>query len=468
MSNTVRIKRRVTGAIGAPTSLQNAELAYNEVDNVLYYGQGTGGTGGSATSILAIAGSGAYVSLTGAQTIAGVKTFSSTIVGSISGNAGTVTNGIYNTDTGTVTNTMLAGSIANAKLLNSSVTIGATVVALGATVASLTGLTGVSATTFTGALSGNATTATTLATGRTISITGDVVYTSPAFDGSGNITAAAALAASGVTAGTYTKITVDAKGRATAGATASHSDLGAPTGDIAWGGFKITGLADPVNAQDAATKNYVDSTAQGLDVKPSVKASTTANITLSGTQTVDGVALVAGDRCLVKNQTTASQNGIYVVSASAWTRAVDLSLWTQMPGAFTFVEQGTTLADTGWVCTSDAAGTLGTTSVAFVQFSSSGSYSASTGLNLSGGQFSIANTAVTAGSYGSASSVGTFTVNAQGQLTLAGSVAIAIANTQVSGLGTMSTQNASSVAISGGSIINLTTFDGNTIDGGTY
>ena len=90
MSNTIRVKRRATGSgAGAPASLANAELAFNEQTNVMYYGTGTGGAGGTATSIIPIAGNGAFADLTNAQTIAGVKTFSSTIVGSINGNAAT-------------------------------------------------------------------------------------------------------------------------------------------------------------------------------------------------------------------------------------------------------------------------------------------------------------------------------------------------------------------------------------------
>ena len=79
MANTIRIKRRASGNAGAPTSLENAELAYNEVDDILYYGKGTGGAGGSATTTPAIAGSGAFTTLTGTQTISGNKTFTGTV-----------------------------------------------------------------------------------------------------------------------------------------------------------------------------------------------------------------------------------------------------------------------------------------------------------------------------------------------------------------------------------------------------
>lgn len=177
--------------------------------------------------------------------------------------------------------------------------------------------------------------------------------------------------------------------------TSRLDQMAAPTAAVSFNSQRITTLTDPSGAQDAATKNYVDSVANGLDVKASVKAATTANITLSGTQTIDGVALVAGDRVLVKNQTTTSANGIYLVAAGAWTRTTDADAWTELPGAFCFVEQGSTLADTGWVCTVDSGGTLGTTAIAFSQFSGAGTYSAGSGLTLTGTSFSIGTGQVT-------------------------------------------------------------------------
>jgi hypothetical protein len=151
----------------------------------------------------------------------------------------------------------------------------------------------------------------------------------------------------------------------------------------------ITGLASPTNDSDAATKGYVDSLAQGIDAKASVVVATTANITLSGTQTIDGVAVSAGDRVLVKDQSTASGNGIYVVAAGSWTRATDADSWTELTAAFTFVEKGTTNADSGWICTVDAGGTLGSTSVTWAQFSGAGQITAGDGLTKTGNTLNV-------------------------------------------------------------------------------
>jgi hypothetical protein len=202
---------------------------------------------------------------------------------------------------------------------------------------------------------------------------------------------------------------------------------------------------------DIANKFYVDTVAQGLGPKAACAVATTVNITLSGLQTIDTYTTVAGDRVLVKNQSTSSQNGIYIASASAWTRSTDMDVWSEVPGAYTVILNGGQ-ANTGWVCTATTSGTIGVTAMPWVQFSAASTYFAGTGLTLSANTFSITNTGVTAASVGSASKTLIATVNAQGQLTALADTNIAISNSQVSGLGTMSTQNANAVAITGGTI----------------
>lgn len=344
---TIKLKRRATGgASGAPSTLATTEPAYSEVDDILYLGFGDNGSG-VATSIKSIAGAGAFVALSTDQTINGTKTFGTTPI------VGTLT---------LSDNSTKAASTAFVKGQNY--------------------------------LTGN----------QSISLSGDA-------SGTGTTAITVTLANVG-TSGTYTKVTTDAKGRVTSGTTLAASDIptltaakisdfdtqvrlsrldqmAAPTSDVSFNSRKITNLLDPTSAQDAATKNYVDSVAQGLDVKASVRVATTANITLSGTQTIDGVAAQVGNRVLVKNQTTQSQNGIYIVASGAWTRSEDADQFSELVSAFVFVEEGSVNADTGFVCTVNSGGTLGSTAITWSQFSGAGTYQAGTGLTLDGNTFNV-------------------------------------------------------------------------------
>ncbi|MGL4619886.1 MAG: hypothetical protein ACRCZS_12635 [Chroococcidiopsis sp.] len=220
------------------------------------------------------------------------------------------------------------------------------------------------------------------------------------------------------------------------GSPPAFNEWGAPQTAVNMNIQRVTNVVDPLAPQDAATKNYVDSTVQGFTVKLPAQVATTANITLSGLQTIDGIALTANARVLVKNQTTASQNGIYIVQAGAWTRATDADAGSEISSAmYLFVQQGTTNADTGWVLTTDGIITIGTTALNFTQFSGAGAIASGNGLTKTGNQLDVVGTAgrivanadnidlattgVTAGTYNSV------TVDAYGRVTTATAVATA-------------------------------------------
>lgn len=196
-----------------------------------------------------------------------------------------------------------------------------------------------------------------------------------------------------------------------------------------------TVAAAPSGSTDVTNKAYVDNYVAGISWKPPVNYGTTANITLSGLGTQVGgdwaSSLTDGMRVLVKNQSTASENGIYVASSSTWNRSNDANVWDELISALVFIETGATLAGSAWYCSAQPGGTLNSTAVNWSNFSVAATYTAGTGLTLAGYQFSITNTGVTAASYGSASSVPAITVNAQGQLTSVTNTSIAIGATQI-------------------------------------
>ena len=282
MANTIRIKRS-TGS-SAPGSLENAELAFAEGSKKLFVGVGTGGSGGSATTIEPIGGSGSFADLFTSRT----------------------------------QNTFLAAP-----------------------------------------------------------------------NGSNGAATFRAMVAADVPSLAHTKIS-----DFDTGVQANRLDqMAAPTGSVSLNSQTITNVADPVNAQDAATKGFVEATSQGLDVKDSVKVATTGNITISTAlnsgDSIDGVTLADNDRVLVKDQSTASQNGIYIVGSSP-ARASDLAAGADAAGMFTFVEQGSVNADNGFVCTSNkGSAVVGTNNLTYAQFSGAGQVTAGDGLDKSGNTLSV-------------------------------------------------------------------------------
>jgi len=387
MPNTIRIKRS-TGST-AVSSSANAELSFTEGNEVLYYGKGTGGSGGSASSIIPIGGKGKF----------------------------------WDKETSYSANFVLAAP------------------STGAGVSSMR-----------------------------------------------------LLATADIPSIPHTRISdFDAGVR-----TNRLNELTVPNAAVDVNSQKVTNLALCTANTDAASKAYVDSVAQALDVKDSVVVATTGNGAISTAyangQTVDGVTLSTGDRILLKDQTSGVANGIYNVNASgAPSRASDMATGANAAGNFVFVEKGTVNGNNGFVCTTDVA-VVGTNALTFTQFSGAGQVIAGDGIQKSGNTLSLdlkANSGVVISSTElaidlSASAIagtlaigdgGTGATTATQALTNLGfsnygktliDDADAAAARTTLGLGSISTQAANSVAITGGSIQNLTTFDGITIDGGSF
>jgi hypothetical protein len=170
----------------------------------------------------------------------------------------------------------------------------------------------------------------------------------------------------------------------------------APAASVNLNGQRITNLLDPIGSNEAATKNYVDATAQGLDAKQSVACVATSSVgggsgPTAGLPTIDGYTVVNGDRVLLTGQTNPAFNGIWIASSSvSWSRASDMDSFAEFPSAYTWVEQGTTYGDTGWVCTNNPGGTLNSTNITWTQFSGAGAITAGAGLTKAGNTLDVA------------------------------------------------------------------------------
>lgn len=154
-------------------------------------------------------------------------------------------------------------------------------------------------------------------------------------------------------------------------------------------GNKISNVLDATNPQDAVTKAQLDAAVQGWKWKEPVRAATTANITLSGAQTIDGVSVIAADRVLVKNQSTGADNGVYVAASGSWTRAGDFDAASELVGGTVFVSEGATNGNSTWTMTTDGPITIGSTAMVWTQAGAGTSYSAGDGIDITGGVISV-------------------------------------------------------------------------------
>lgn len=461
-------------------------------------------TGGVTSFSAGTTGFTPALATTGAVTLAGILNVANggtgvgTLTGYVKGNGTSAM-----TASATVPTTDLSGTISNAQLANSSITIGSTAVSLGGTITTLAGVS-ISGSTNTLTNIGNAslTNSSITINGSSVSLGGSITVTATA---SNALTIGTGLSGTSYNGSAPVTIAIDSTvltetntktltNKSISGATNTltnipnaaldNSSVTIGTTAISLGGSSLTlgGLTsvavtqDPTTALQLATKQYVDTlVSSGITYHTPVKyevPDTTGNLnaiynqpggpgvgvgaTLTNNGTLaafapDGPTASIGDRILVYNQTNQFENGIYEVTvvgngSTPWvlTRTTDADTYAlKSPtglgnGDAFFVTSGNTGAGETYVCNTAGVITFGTTAITFVQISASQVYSAGTGLTLSGTQFSITNTGVTAATYGSASSVPTIAVNAQGQITSASNTSIAINANQVTS-GTLAT-----------------------------
>lgn len=465
MANTIRIKRS-TGST-APASLANAELAFAEGIGALYIGVGTGGANSTATTIPQIGSTTLFATQTvrhvyAANATTGVPGWRALEVADISSlgtalDAKAALSGATFTGGVTFNSTVSLGDSATATTPNTnddstkvattawvkaqnygSSNAAGTVTSVGLSLPNIFTVSNSPVTT-TGTLTGTLATQTpnhvwagpasgataAAPTFRALVSTDLPSHSHSVSDVFGNQTANTVFAGPNATTGAPTfralvagdipSITAAKVSDFDTQVRSSRLDqMATPTASVAMGSQRITGLADPSSAQDAATKAYVDATAVGLDPKPSVRGATTQSFA-SGTLTVtrsgnvlsntavgafpnlDGITWAVGDRILIKNEGTTANNGIYTITSlgsagSAWqlTRATDADTSAEVtPGMFVFVEEGTNNQDTGWILSTNGPITLNSTGLNFVQFSSAGVITDGTGLLKTGNTLAL-------------------------------------------------------------------------------
>ena len=394
----------VTGTVASATSAASANTVAgaNVSGQVSFAATANSVAGANVTGTVSAATTAGTVTTAAQPNITSVGTLTSlAVTGNITSGNVSGTTGAFTTVTGagsgitslSATN-ISSGTLAQARLANSSLTVNGTAITLGGS-----GTVTANAETLTGT-SLNATVVgsslTSVGTLASLAVTGNA--------NAGNLnTSGLVLATGNVTGGNLTTSGI---------LSVTGTGVSSIAGNLDMTGNYVINLATPVNPTDAATKQYVDDVAQGLNVHDSCNAATTttlatisggtvtydngtagvgATLTTTGSYTtIDGVTLSNGMRILVKNEATAANNGIYVVTSSTvLTRAADFNSVPEVEsGDFTFITAGTTYDNTGWVQT-DTVTTIGTSSINFVQFSGAGTYTAGSGLTLTGTVFSV-------------------------------------------------------------------------------